>query len=314
MNWLRANYDRAAVLAAALGLILCAIFVFLSASDFSEKFNAIKNASPPNNKIPAGRAVEIVEAMPNLEAPSQWTSSGRSGLFVPEKHFIGADGQPATLQNTLLHPPVPNEWLEEFGLSITEADVLTQDPDGDGFTNLDEWERHTNPSDKESRPPYLAKLKLRSFAQEAFPLIFSSSVGDTYAINSVDTSRPTQFLHSGEMVAGTKYKITGYTEKYDTDKYGTTVDVSELTLEQVDTHDLVTLVKEKRATSPESVANFLYTWAGAERAFAVKKDQEFSLKPVEEIKYKLLDVQFDKAIIIDTQKPNEKIEIGLLKP
>ncbi len=69
-------------------------------------------------------------------------------------------------------------------------------------------------------------------------------------------------------------------------------------------------MKEKRATSPESVANFLYTWGGVEQSFAVKKDQEFSLKPLEQIKYKLLDVQPDKAIIIDTQKPNEKIEIG----
>ncbi len=123
---------------------------------------------------------------------------------------------------------------------------------------------------------------------------------------------PTQFLQIGEMVAGTKYKLAGYTEKYDTDKYGTTIDVSELTLEQVDTHDQVILVKEKRATSPESVANFLYTWAGSEQAFAVKKDQEFSLKPLPEIKYKLLDVQPDKAIIINTQKPNDKIEIGVL--
>ena len=124
--------------------------------------------------------------MERLQAPAQWTATGRSGLFVPEKHFIGADGQPATLQNTLLHPPVPNEWLEEFGLPITEADVLTQDPDGDGFTNLDEWQGHTNPIEKESHPPYTFKLKLRSYAQEAFPLIFSSSVGDTYAINNVD--------------------------------------------------------------------------------------------------------------------------------
>ena len=314
MSWLRANYDRAAVLAAAGFLILCSAFIFLSASGFSEKFSALQNVPPPNNKIPAGQAPEIVEAMQKLQVPSQWTSSGRSGLFVPEKHFIGTDGQPATLQNTLLHPPVPNEWLEEFGLPITEADVLTQDADGDGFTNLHEWQGHSNPTEKESHPPYVSELKLRSFAQEAFPLLFSSSVGDTYAINSVDRRMPTQFLQIGELVAGTKYKLTGYTEKYDVDKYGTNIDVSELTLEQVDTHDSVTLVKEKRATSPESVANFLYTWNGAEEMFAVKKDQEFSLKPREEIKYKLLDVQPDKAIIIDTQKPNEKIEIGPIKP
>ncbi len=116
------------------------------------------------------------------------------------------------------------------------------------------------------------------------------------------------------MIAGTNYKLAGYTEKYDIDKYGTRIDVSELTLEQVETHDQVTLVKEKHAASPESVANFLYSWAGTERAFAVRKDQEFSLQPLPEIKYKLLNVQADKAIIIDTQKPNEKIEIDSLKP
>ncbi len=313
MDWLRTNYDRAAVLAAALFLILCALFIFLSSSGFSEKFSALQNVPPPQNKIPAGKAPEIVEGMEKLKVPSQWTASGRSGLFVPEKHFLGADGQPATLQNTLLHPPVPNEWLEEFGLPITDADVLIQDADGDGFTNLDEWEGHTNPVEKKSHPPYPFKLKLRSFAQEAFPLIFSSSVSESYAINNVDASRPTQFLHIGEIVAGTKYKLTGYTEKFDTDRYGTTIDVSELTLEQVDTHDQVTLVKEKRATSPESVANFLYTWNGAEETFSVKKDQEFTLKPLEEIKYKLLDVQPGKAIIIDMQKPNDKIEIGPAK-
>ena len=130
---------------------------------------------------------------------------------------------------------------------------------------------------------------MRSFAQEAFPLIFSSSVDDTYAINSIDRRMPTQFLQIGEMVAGTKYKLAGYTEKYDTDKYGTNdrrlgVDPG------TGRHPRqVTLVKEKRATSPESVANFLYTWAGSERAFAVKKDQEFSLKPLPEIRYKLLN-------------------------
>ena len=108
---------------------------------------------------------------------------------------------------------MPNEWLEEFGLPITEADVLTQDADGDGFTNRDEWEGHSNPTDKESHPPYVAKLKLRSFAREAFPLIFSSSVDDTYAINSVNRRMPTQFLQIGEMVAGTKYKLAGYTRE-----------------------------------------------------------------------------------------------------
>ncbi len=314
MNWIRANYERAAVLAAALFLLVCAVLIFLSAGSFAEQFSGAQTAAAPDNTIPEGKAPAIAETMHRLEAPPQWTYSGRSGLFVPEKHFLGAEGQPATLQNTQLHPPVPNEWLEEFGLPLTEGDVLTQDPDGDGFTNLIEWSGHTNPTEKDSHPAYPSMLRLKSFAQEQFPLIFSSSVGDSYAINNIDTSIPTQFRKVGDLVTGTKYKITGYTEKYDTDQYGTRIDVSELKLEQIGTHDQVTLVKEKRATSPESVANFLYTWNGADQTFSVKKDQEFTLKPLEEIKYKLLDVQRDKAIISNTQKPDEKIEIPILKP
>jgi hypothetical protein len=38
------------------------------------------------------------------------------------------------------------------------------------------------------------------------------------------------------------------------------------------------------------------------------------LKPQEEIKYKLVDVQPTKAVIVNMQKPNERIEIGLLSP
>ncbi|MGH9810045.1 MAG: Amuc_1099 family pilus-like system protein [Terriglobia bacterium] len=148
MDWLRTNYDRASVVAAAFFLILCALFIFLRASGFSERFSARQNIPLPNNKIPQGKASELEEALEKLQAPSQWTATGPSGLFVPEKHFIGADGQPAPLQTTLLHPPVPNDWLEEFGLPMAEADALMQDPDRDGFTNLDEWEGHSNPVDR----------------------------------------------------------------------------------------------------------------------------------------------------------------------
>ena len=138
-------------------------------------------------------------------------------------------------------------------------------------------------------------------------------VGDTFGINNLDRNKPTQFLKVGDFVVGTKFRITGYTEKYDTDRNGATVNVSELTVEQINTHDRITLVKEKTATSPESVATFAYMWRGTEETFAVKKDQEFSLKPRDEIKYKLLEVQPAQAILIDTQKPKEKIEIPLVK-
>jgi hypothetical protein len=313
MDWIRTHYDRVLLMAAAMFLFISAVAIWRNATDFGSVFSSQQAAPPPKQPKPPGRAAELETALDKLHQPQQWTFSGRSGLFVPEKHFIDANGRPATLQTTQVHPPVPNEWLEQFNLPIADADVLTQDPDADGFSNLDEWQGHTNPIDKNSHPDYLTKLKLKSFSEEPFRMKFDSWVGDTFAINTIDLKQPTQFIKVGDLIPGTRFKILKFTEKYEPDKYGTNVDVSELVLEHTDTKERLTLVKEKIAISPESVATFVYTW-GDRREFQVRKDQEFSLKPQDDIKYKLIDVQPTKAVIVNSQKPNEPIQIGLLAP
>src|SRR5436853_125895 len=313
MTWIRAHYDRVAVLAAALFLLCSSLLILKNVASFGENFAGMQMAGPRKPAAPPPKAVELQEATEKLHQPAQWTFSGRAGLFVPEKHFIGANGLPVTLQTTEVHPPVPNEWLEQFGLPIAEADVLSQDPDADGFTNLEEWQNQTNPTDKNSHPPFIAKLKMKSFAQEPFKLVFASWVGDTFALNTSDLKEPTQFLKIGDSIRGTKFKIVKFTEKHETNKYGTTVDVSELTLENRETHEPLGLVKEKIMISPESVANFVYEW-GERKEFAVKKDQEFSLKPEEQIRYKLIDVLPRRALIVDIRKPEQPIEVPPLAP
>ena len=313
MTWIRAHYDRVLMLGAALFLVASALLIMRGVLQFGENFSALQVSPPPKPALPPPRALEMEQATERLRQPAQWTFSGRSGLFVPEKHFIDTSGLPTTLQTTEVHPPVPNEWLEEFGLPIADGDVLTQDPDADGFSNLEEWQNHTKPIDKNSHPAFIAKLRMKSFVQEPFRLVFASWVGDTFAINTNDLKEPTQFLRLGDSIRGTKFKLLRFREKHEANKYGTKVDVSQLTLEDRETREQVNLVKEKIMISPESVANFVYVWSGR-REFAVKKDQEFSLKPEEQIKYKLVDVQPAKAVIVNTQKPNEPIEVGLFIP
>jgi len=313
MDWVRAHYERVLLIAATVLLFLSSILTWRNVARFSSQLAVMPPAPSLKSVSPLATAQELQAAAEKLHRSPQWTFGGRSGLFVPEKHFIGANGQPATLQTTEVHPPVPNDWLEQFGLPIADADVLDQDPDGDGFSNLEEWLGHTNPIDGNSHPEYYTKLKLKSAVEEPFRLVFSSWVGDTYAINTIDLKQPTQFLKVGDPIKGTRFKIVKFKEKYQRNKYGTNVDVSELTLEQVETKGQLTLIKEKVAMSPESVATFVYTWGGRQE-FQVRKDQEFSLKPQEQIKYKLVDVDPAKAVIVNTQKPNEPIEIGLFNP
>jgi hypothetical protein len=312
MEWIKAHYDRVALIAGAAFLFISAIFIWWSVIQFGNRL-AAHRAAPQKNASAPPMAVELSRAGEKLEHPAQWKSGGRSGLFVPERHFIAANGFPTTLQNTQVHPPVPNEWFEKYGLRIENADALDEDADGDGFTNLDEWQGGTDPTRKDSHPDYLTKLHLASVAEESFPFVFASWFGGKFALNTIDQSEPTQFLKIGDVIRGTGFKIVKFIEKHDRNQYGTKVDVSELLLEHEESKAQVTLVKEKVATSPQSVATFVYTWGGR-REFEVRKDQEFSLKPNEEIKYKLVDVRPANAAIVNTQKPNEPIEIGFAAP
>ena len=311
MDWVREHYERVLLIAAAILLFVCSIFIWRATSAFTSQLAVMPPAPSLKSASPLAKAQELAAAEEKLHQPPQWTFGGRSGLFVPEKHFIAANGMPATLQTTELHPPVPNEWLEQFGLPIADSDILDQDPDNDGFNNLDEWSGHTNPTDANSHPEYYTKLKLKSCTEEPFRLVFSSWVGDTFAINTIDLKEPTQFLKVDDAIKGTRFKIAKFAEKYEKNRYGTNVDVSELTLEQVETKQQLTLVKEKVAMSPEAVATLVYTW-GPRQEFQVRKDQEFALNPQAQIKYKLIDIAPAKAVIANSQRADEPIEIGLL--
>jgi hypothetical protein len=312
MEWLKTNYDRAVLIAAGAFLFISVIAIWWSAIQFGNRL-----VTPPSVAAKAASqppvAVELDRAAEELQKPVQWKASTRSGLFVPEKHFIGADGMPATLENTQVHAPVPNEWFEKYALPIEDADALEQDPDKDGFTNLEEWQGKTDPTNAESHPDYTTKLHLVSATEEPFRYIFASRTARNFGINSIDESEPTQFLKVGDVIRGTDFKIVKFTEKKERNKYGMMADVSELLLEHQQNHAQLTLVKGKVATSPQSVATFVYTWGGL-KEFEVRKDQEFSLKPMEEIKYKLLDVRPDKAVIVNTEKPGAPIEIGFASP
>lgn len=311
-EWIKAHYDRVALIAAAAFLFISAVAIWWNVIQFGNRLVTQQRGGAKSASRPPV-AVELDRAAEQLEQPAQWKASTRSGLFVPERHFIGADGLPATLENTQVHAPVPNEWFEKYRLPIEDADALDQDPDKDGFSNLDEWQGNTDPTNKVSHPDYTTKLHLVSATEEPFRYIFSSRIKDKFGINTIDQTEPTQFLRVGDVIRGTGFKIMNFTEKQERNQYGVNEDVSELNLEHQGSHAQVTLMKGKVATSPQSVVTFVYTWGGRQE-FEVRKDQEFSLKPNEWIKYKLVDVEPAMAVIVNTQTPNVPIQIGFAAP
>src|SRR5207253_4859111 len=68
-------------------------------------------------------------------------------------------------------------------------------------------------------------LKLKSFSQEPFRLVFASRTEDTFGINTIDLRQPTQFVKIGDTIVGTHFRVAKFTEKTAKDRYGTDIDV-----------------------------------------------------------------------------------------
>ncbi len=318
MDWIKKNYDQAALLFVALILLGMSAWLFLVARDFDQTFASISGQVGHNNNIPAIHNEAIESADASLAKPAVW--SGHPGsLFVSDKYIV-KNGHLLDPRNSaeMLHPPVPNEWFFDHGLDILDTKVLADDPDGDGFSNLDEFNGKTDPQNKTSHPPYLTKLRLARAIQQPFRLLFNAYDGDptkpdtlTFQINTVDVKQPSQFLKLNDPIAGTKFKIIKFeAKKMLNSSTGVNQDVSELTVENNETHEDVVLVLEKIVNSPDSYALFKYLFDGTE--FAVKKNKTFSLKQEPDVVYKLVDIN-DSQAVIENVKTNEQIKVPKLE-
>lgn len=305
MDWLKQNYERAALAAAALVLIVCSALIINNTQAFPEQFAGRNSSKPHDNTIKPLPIETIATAVTLTEKPRVWNTHDGS-LFV-SRPYVLRDGvliDPlATGQN--LHEPITNSWVTKYDLPYWEADLKDQDPDGDRFSNLDEFLAGTDPRDKASVPPYYTKLRLSKFISKPFRLIFTSSPdeGQTFAINTKDKGGRTQFLEMNAQIEGTPYVLKSYTPKKVTENE-IEKDVSELTIENTETKQKIVLVANKEANDPTSFAEFIYLYDGSK--FTVKKDDEFTLAPENSRKYKLIDISEREAVIKDLQSGDQQ--------
>lgn len=318
MDWIKKNYDRFALILLALALLVSSIYLLLTAHGFSERFASVLSEPPHGKKVTMLETEALEKADASLSKPAAWNQHNGS-LFVSRKYVAKRDasgpGQDALIDpfengSPALHPPIPNEWFLQNGLAdrILDADVLKQDADNDGFTHLDEYLGKTDPQNADSHPGYLTKLRLKKFVKVPFRLKFEAyDGGDSFQINTVDVRQPTQFVKMGETINGTKYKVAKFEKKSVVNpRTEVDTDVSELTVENIETGLNVVLVVRTEVNAPDQYARFAFLWDHTE--FSVKKEQNFSLKPEPDIQYKLIDIRDAEAVIINL-KTGDQIKV-----
>lgn len=114
---------------------------------------------------------------------------------------------------------LPDEWEKKYGLNVNDAADATKDSDGDGFTNTQEFEAKTDPTDRKDHPDYLNYLKVQTPLKETYmPIVFrkANKIPNGWRLEFFDPKRKDDYGRTGATltaVIGEEIGDTGYVVK-----------------------------------------------------------------------------------------------------
>ncbi|MEY5018945.1 MAG: hypothetical protein RLZ22_33 [Verrucomicrobiota bacterium] len=226
MSWFSTHYEKAALGGAALAALGLAYFGWSKLNSVEEDFaTSLKGAG--NNKTAVEGAERIPKALQSLALDRTWSQALDGDrpvdLFTGIPLFISSNDPAKAIdlrKDAPLHPPIPNTWWMENRLDPGFADSPSQDPDSDGFSNLEEFSAKTDPNNKNSIPPLIAKLKYvkdeslawvirPSYGSEGkFPFNYEDSKGGKNKVSASEMAAPGD-LFFAEPPMQKRFKLLG---------------------------------------------------------------------------------------------------------
>ena len=161
MSWLKENYEKAALGGAAAILVGVVATSFLGEDGGpSAKALPADIDNSPGEELLAEMAA-VLEAREKLAEIRPKLIDGREvDLFVGQPLYM-ADGSvdPVDIyEGPNVHKGITNKWWREHSIDLSFANAPERDQDKDGFTNREEFDAQTDPTDKASYPSPLVKI------------------------------------------------------------------------------------------------------------------------------------------------------------
>ncbi len=226
MSWISKNYEKALLGGTVVLALALAWFGWTRFSQVDEDFSS-KLIGTGADAVSVKDADLIPKAQSSHASDHGWPQ-GTTDKKRPIDLFVGiplfmrvGGGEPIDpLNDPPIHEPIPNKWWLDNRIDPGYEDSPTRDPDGDGFSNLEEFTANRNPNDPNSVPPLIAKLSyLRDeslawvirpgFESEGkFTFKYQDSKGGTNQTNAADMIAPgTSFFPKAPMIE--RFKLLG---------------------------------------------------------------------------------------------------------
>ncbi len=319
METLQKQYDKVALIVASVIAIAFAVILAMKSLAFGDQFEE-KQVEQREELGDTGTTL-ITKCINKLDVDQKWTRPENGGIEIPltvslpivEKKdgSIVNMADPATSGlRVAIHPredadvDVSNRWLWKNGLDYTKTEVLTFDPDGDGFSNLEEYLGQTDPQDAEQFPPFYTKLFLKERGEDRYTLRFSAAINPQFQVVRIFPERKKSWFKAvGESFpdadadpAKGRFTIVAINEKKD----ARGLDASELMIrDNVRTdNNPFALLKGVETDRPIYWANFVYEFkADTPEPFRVDKGETFSFPNDADTVYTLKEVDASSATI-----------------
>lgn len=195
-------------------------------------------------------------------------------------------------------------WFKKYHLDLNDPKMLDADPDGDGFTNREEFLANTDPLDPNSHPPYTDParfLKLKEYNEARLPITLEAIEGEKAKLKRNDGDKM-ETVRTGDTVRGLPLKVVRIEARQDIDKNGEHVDLSQVTLEDSTTKEKYVLMNNMPAKT--SASNAVLMTNDGKSTLKVHRGDIFTYPNEGGKNYKVIDMSQDQVVLqqMDNQK------------
>lgn len=230
------------------------------------------------------RCLEFLE-----KSPSTWTDDA---LLFSSPITLEKNGKLIRLDQPepRAFPEFPNQYLLDHRLNFLDGNLPSQDPDGDGFSILEEYEAGTDPRSAESFPPLTDKLHFVSRKVQLYRASFDARPDGRQAQLTRHPSaifgRDVFAVSEGDLSPDGKLRVESISDQ-------------EVQVRHLDTDTAHVLPKREVVEIPTWFAEFRFALGNLDEVFFAKEGSVFSLPPSNgENRYRLEKVEEDGASII----------------